>query len=259
MNRRFRWGGGLFLSAIVVLTAVSASEFDLSYPLKTAEEVESGNCPGTPASGCISNSGTNSLCLPYLPRFATCTSSSSLCLEDADCGGSETCDTPTASDLRDLINDQSPGTTNAVISISRFVKATDLLQTYAGVSMANNFDLIPGEGYRVQVNDKIDGDGSGSNDFEFQITGRDDPNFTFNLHEESGTTPVSASGTTDYCPPYHRTADTASDLENQINASPNGGAFAEASRFLIGKTTSRHMTAHPPTISTYCPARATVL
>jgi hypothetical protein len=59
----------------------------------------------------------------------------------------------TASELRDEINAQAGG--DAVLSISRFVRNTDLLLTYTGASSATDFLLEPGRSYRIQVNQNV--------------------------------------------------------------------------------------------------------
>ena len=49
------------------------------------------------------------------------------------------------------LNGAGPGT---VASVSKYVKSTDGLSTYTGAA-GENFTLIPGEGYFVQVNATI--------------------------------------------------------------------------------------------------------
>jgi hypothetical protein len=61
-----------------------------------------------------------------------------------------------ASDLRNEVNAASASGT-AVIRISRFIKSTDALVSYAGgvADIANNFPTAPGESYLIQVNEDV--------------------------------------------------------------------------------------------------------
>jgi hypothetical protein len=102
-----------------------------------------------------------------------------------------------------------------VISISRFVAATDLLETYLGTLPANDFSLAAGEGYRVQV----------SETFTYAISGTHDEDLDIDLLAQGAN---SNSGTSDYCPPYSRVTDSASEFKDEIGAS-----FSNISRFVI--------------------------
>ena len=44
---------------------------------------------------------------------------------------------------------------NAVVSISKFVRTSDSLDGYTGISPLDDFALVPGESYRVQVNTDV--------------------------------------------------------------------------------------------------------
>lgn len=83
------------------------------------------------ASDAESQNGTNSFCPPYH------TTSSN------------------ASELLDEIV-AAAGNSAAVSSIARFLRASDSIETYTGFNQATNFDLAPGEGYQVVVQDTVE-------------------------------------------------------------------------------------------------------
>lgn len=126
-----------------------------------------------------SASGTNVICLPYLPKEG---------LETAD----------------DLIEDIG---SQHVVSVSKFVRSTDGLQTYTGYSGAN-FNLVPGEAYYVKVNADVD----------YEIRGSHDPDEVVSLLGPDGGL-TSLSGANFFCPPYHFVATDASELINEIGPS----------------------------------------
>ncbi len=183
MNKRF---AVVAVAAIAVLVAggifASNMGFKLNYPLETA---------GTNGSA----SGTNSLALPY----------------------NQQTNIVNASDLRADIN--ATAGADVVLSISRFVKSTDLLASYLGASLANDFALSAGEGYRVQV----------ASDVNYIVVGSHDPGLVVSL--DTVGTNGSASGTNDFAYPYHGTAATASELRAEINAQAGGDAVLSVSRF----------------------------
>ena len=58
-----------------------------------------------------------------------------------------------ASELREEIN--LVVGSSAVVSISQFVRTSDSLNGYTGISPLDDFALVPGESYRVQVNTDV--------------------------------------------------------------------------------------------------------
>lgn len=58
----------------------------------------------------------------------------------------------TASDVRDSINTISP---NSVLAVSAYITQSDALQTYAGISGANDFALRPGHGIQIVTNTSV--------------------------------------------------------------------------------------------------------
>jgi len=173
--------------AVLVAGGLFASNmgFKLNYPVDTV---------GTNGSF----SGTNTLALPYNQQ-------TNLVL---------------ASDLRADIN--ATAGSSVVVSLSKFVKSTDLLQVYTGGSAATDFALVPGEGYRLQV----------SADVNYIVVGSHDPGLTVNL--DTVGTNGSFSGTSDFAFPYHGTASTASQLRDEINAQAGGSAVVSISKFVRG-------------------------
>lgn len=126
-----------------------------------------------------------------------------------------------ASDLRTDVNATVP---SSFVSLSRFAKTTDSLVGYAGgaLDLPADFNLTPGEGYRVQV--------AGAGAVNYIIVGSHDPGLVVNL--DAPGTSGSLSGTNDFAFPYHGTATTASDLLNEINAQGAGvGTVVSVSRF----------------------------
>lgn len=120
-----------------------------------------------------------------------------------------------ASDLRaDILVAGATG-----VSISRFNSTTDALNTYAGISVANDFALTPAEAYRVKVS-------AGAN---YIIVGSHDPGLVVNLNGPG--TNGSASGTQLYAYPYHSTANAASALRQEIIDQSGGGVTVSISRF----------------------------
>ena len=169
--------------AMLVAGGLYASNmgFKLNYPL---------------ASNTTSRSGTNSLALPY----------------------NQQTNLINASDLAADINaTAAPGT---VLQIGRFNKQIDLLQVYDTVTLASDYALVPGEGYRVQVNQPVD----------YIVVGSHDPGLVIGL-DTTGTN-GSKSGTNDFAFPYHGTAAFASDLAAEINAQSGvGAAVLQIGRF----------------------------
>lgn len=106
------------------------------------------------------------------------------------------------------------------VSVSRFNPVTDALNTYAGISPADDFPLAPAVGYRVKV----------SGGSAYIIVGSHDPGLVVNLNGPG--TNGSASGTQLYAYPYHSTANAASALRGEILAQSGGGVSVSVSRFL---------------------------
>lgn len=120
-----------------------------------------------------------------------------------------------ASHLRaDIISSGATG-----VSVSRFNPVTDALQVYAGISVADDFDLSPAEGYRIKV----------SGGSSYIIVGSHDPGLVVNL--DGPGTNGSASGTQLYAYPYHSTASAASQLRQEILNQSGGGVSVTISRF----------------------------
>jgi hypothetical protein len=120
-----------------------------------------------------------------------------------------------ASDLRaDIIGSGATG-----VSVARFNPVTDALQVYAGTSVADDFNLVPAEGYRVKVT-------LGS---AYIIVGSHDPGLVVNL--DGPGTNGSKSGTQLYAYPYHSTANTASALRQEILSQAGGGVVVSVARF----------------------------
>jgi len=121
-----------------------------------------------------------------------------------------------ASDLRqDIINSGATG-----VSVGRYDKTTDGFQTYAGISVADDFPLVPAEGYRVRVQ-------TGSS---YIIVGSHDPGLVVNL--DTAGTNGSKSGTQMYSYPYHSTASNASQLRQEILTQAGVGTGVSITRLL---------------------------
>lgn len=132
------------------------------------------------------------------------------------------------SDLRDDINATAgvPGCVGvacAVVSISRFIRSADSLQTYTGAAadIVNIYPIDGVEGQRIQVRTNVN----------YIIVGSHDPGRVVSLDAQG--TNGSATGQTEFSFPYHGTATKASDLRSEINAaSASGNAVISISRFL---------------------------
>ena len=200
-----------FLAAAMLVTTFGTS-FDFDVPLKYQEldvlcSVSGDPCTvdrDCPASetctGDVSASGNTSMCLPY---------------------------SITPTDASELVDAVGP---TGVISISRWLKASDTLETYVGTT-ATDFAVYVGEGYRIQVDDTIDGSTYNDNIFTYRTQG-DYVSGGVTLYSVGDTLPngegTSYSGTNDYCPPYHIKALDAWSLMQEIGSSN----VASISRFL---------------------------
>lgn len=177
--------------ALLVAGGLSASNmgFKLNYPLEG---------PGTNGS----NSGLQSLSLPY----------------------NQQTNLVNASDLYQDINDTAGST--VVSSIQRFLKNTDELVAYAGgpLDLPNDFALVPGQGYQVQV----------TTDVNYIVVGSHDPVLQLNFDGPGSN--GSNSGLNFYSYPYHSVASTASEVFAEVNGQSQGGnVVVSVQRFL--KTT----------------------
>lgn len=173
--------------AMLVAGGLFASNmgFKLNLPLDTV---------GTNGSA----SGTNTVALPY----------------------NQQTNIVNASDLRADIN--ATAGSEAILSISKFVRSSDSLLTYTGSTSATDFAVAPGEGYRVQVASNVN----------YIIVGSHDPGLAVNL--DTVGTNGSASGTSDFAFPYHGTASSAAELRDDINAQAGGEAVLSISKFIAG-------------------------
>ncbi len=148
----------------------------------------------------VSKSGTNSLALPYFRR-------------------------PGVNTAFDLIKDIEGGGPpfSKVLNVSKYLEATDALQTYggrAGAGSMNNFALVAGEGYRVQMTQGVN----------YIIVGSHDPSFVRTLSAKGA---GSNSGTNDFAPPYNINAVTAFDLIKDIEGGgPPFSKVLNVSKFL---------------------------
>ncbi len=121
-----------------------------------------------------------------------------------------------ANDVRDYVNAIEPF---AFVQVSKFLQTDDSLQTYTGGSGGTNFNLESGVGYRLVTN----------TDVNLIVVGSHDP--TKSLTFDGPAVGISNSGTSDFAIPYHATAETASDIRDEVNAVVPG-AFVQISKFI---------------------------
>lgn len=135
------------------------------------------------------NSGTNTLSLPFNRQSGVDTAN-------------------------DLIQDIGPSN---VAEVSRFIEATDSLETYTGAKGTPDpdFPLEAGVGNYIKM----------STNTNYIVTGSHDPSLAISLDIQGGS---SNSGTNFYAHPYHHTSTTAFGLMNDIGFAN----VAEVSRFL---------------------------
>lgn len=124
----------------------------------------------------------------------------------------------TAKDLMDDIGFAS------VSSISKYLAATDTMQTYTGrkASPGANFVLTPGEGYVVRMATTLD----------YEIVGCHDDTIGITLRAPDGGV-TSRSGRNLFSPPFNSTAGTAKDLMDDIGFASVG----DVSRFVAATDT----------------------
>lgn len=195
MNKRTLIGAALGVSVAMAFGGLYASNmgFKLNQLLQT-------QTPG------VSRSGQTQVGLPYNPQTSLST-------------------------VADLFNDINAtagvpgcvGAACAVIRISRFVRSTDALQSYAGgtADLPNVYPLDGVEGQRILVRQNVN----------YIIVGSHDPGRVVSL--DAPGTNGSKSGQTEWSFPYHGTATNVSQLRDEINAaSASGNAVIRISRFL---------------------------
>jgi hypothetical protein len=134
-----------------------------------------------PDGGVTSNSGSNTLALPYNQQTSL-------------------------TDAATLRLDINATVAASVISISKLVRSSDTLLSYAGANPNNNFNLASGEAYFVQVNA----------DVPYISVGSHAPGLVIQL-DASGDN-GSASGTNFFSFPYHGIATDAASLRAEVNS-----------------------------------------
>jgi hypothetical protein len=97
------------------------------------------------------------------------------------------------------------GGTGVATNIQKFLKATNTYQVYTGIKgSAADFNLTPGEGYKVKVASNVN----------YIIVGSDDPTAIYPLSAAS--VGVSKDGTNLYAYNYHQTSATASAIQTEL-------------------------------------------
>jgi hypothetical protein len=191
----------MFIGALVAVLAVvlagglvaSNMGFKLNYTLIAGGQA-------VPEGG-TSLDGTNDLSLPDFPQSGMVS----------------------ANDLRLDIGLPANG------GISKFLRATNSLQTYTGKGVGLNYNLVAGDGYRVRV--------TGATSVNYIVVGSHNPSLSHTLIAAGQAVPeggTSLDGTNTYNYPYHSVAATANDLRLEIGAPANGGVskFLRASNSL---------------------------
>jgi hypothetical protein len=118
----------------------------------------------------------------------------------------------TANDLRIDVGAPANG------GISKFLRASNTLQTYTGKGAGLNFNIVAGEGYRVRV--------TGTTTVNYIVVGSHNPTLSHVLIASTQPVPeggTSFDGTNTYNYPYHSVAATANDLRLEIGLPANGG------------------------------------
>lgn len=181
---RFSGVAALVVFAAIGVLVASNMAFRYTYGLRSA---------GSPVSEVVSLTGTNDFALPYKPK---------------GCLG-------TASDLiRDI---DSFGSSGDTAEVSRFIEATDSLETYTGRKGTPDpdFPLEAGQGLFVKMN----------GDVNYTISGTHMPGLEVSLDIPGA---GSATGTNFLAMPYHPVATTAKELMDDIGFAN----VAEVSRFI---------------------------
>lgn len=123
----------------------------------------------------------------------------------------------TAADLAADINATGPG---QVVQVSRYVKSTASLNSYVTTGADPvGFALVPGEGYRVQVDGNVN----------YIIVGSHDPGLGITL---TGPAAAPENGTNTYTYPYHSIASNAAELAAEIDAAGGVGTVVQVSRYV---------------------------
>lgn len=194
MRKRMFVGALVAVLAVVLAGGLIASNmgFKLNYTLIAAGQA-------VPEGG-VSLDGTNDISLPDFPQTGMVT----------------------ANDLRLDIGAPANG------GVSRFLRATNTLQTYTGKGAGVNYNLVAGDGYRVRV--------TGATSVNYIVVGSHNPSLSHTLVAAGQPVPEggnSLDGTNTYNFPYHSVAATANDLRLEIGAPANGGV----SKFLRATNT----------------------
>lgn len=194
MRKRMFVGALVAVLAVVLAGGLIASNmgFKLNYTLIAAGQA-------VPEGG-VSLDGTNDISLPDFPQTGMVT----------------------ANDLRLDIGAPANG------GVSRFLRATNTLQTYTGKGAGVNYNLVAGDGYRVRV--------TGATSVNYIVVGSHNPSLSHTLIAAGQPVPEggnSLDGTNTYNFPYHSVAATANDLRLEIGAPANGGV----SKFLRATNT----------------------
>jgi hypothetical protein len=170
----------VIVAAVLVLVAGALFASNMGFKLNYALIAAGGTIP----EGGTSQTGTNTIALPYNPQTGITTASA-------------------------LYNDIGSA---AVQNIQRFNRDTDTFSLYAGTT--GDFNLDPGEGYRIRM-----AVGGTTN---YIIVGSHDPSLSIDLPAPGDALPeggTSLTGTTYFGYPYHSTAATADDLATDIGSS----------------------------------------
>jgi hypothetical protein len=184
MRKRMFIGALVAVLAVVLAGGLVASNmgFKLNYTLVAAGQA-------VPEGG-VSKDGTNDISLPDFPQSGMVT----------------------ANDLRLDIGAPANG------GITKFLRATNATQTYTGKGAVANFNLVPGDAYRVRV--------TGAANVNYIVVGSHNPSLSHTLIAAGQPVPEggnSKDGTNTYNYPYHSVAATANDLRLEIGAPANGG------------------------------------
>lgn len=125
-------------------------------------------------------------------------------------------------DSLQLMTDIGSGSVAPVVSISKFLEASDTYQVYTGRmgTPGANFALAAGDSYLVSMNTNTN----------YIVVGSHDPNATISMDAPGG---GSATGKNYLAPPYHTTAVNSLDLMKDIDNTGGGiSSVVSISRFL---------------------------
>jgi hypothetical protein len=169
------------LAAVLVAGGIFASNmgFKLNYALNAD------------ADGAGPDNGTNSLALPYNQQT-------------------------NITDAKVLCDDIELGTPGSVISVARYLKASNGLDTYDCAS-GTAFAITPGEGYRVQM----------SLNASYIVVGSHDPGLGIDLLADADAAGPD-NGTNSFSMPYHSTLMDAKGLCDEIELVTPGSVISVA-------------------------------